>query len=42
MEAIRRFNGSPGLRAATALTELLGLSLRGNCKFSPFALTASL
>jgi hypothetical protein len=40
MEVIRRFSGSPGLRAADDRGEILGLSLVGICKFSPFALTA--
>ena len=42
MKVIRRFSVSSGMRAATTPTGFLGLSLGGICKFSPFALTASL
>ena len=42
MEVIRRLSGSSGLRAPAAPTELLGFSLRGICKVSPFAPTDSL
>jgi hypothetical protein len=42
MDAGKRFSGSPELRTASAVAGLMGLSLGGTCKCSPFALTVSL
>ena len=42
MDAGKMLSGSPELRAASAVAGLMGLSLGGTCKCSPFALTVSL